>query len=62
MTIFQRLEKYRKAVVAAIGVAATYGAALATADLSTTQGIIGAILAVLTVAGVYQVPNRPARK
>lgn len=57
----KKLEHYRKAGLAAFGVAASYAAALATCDLSTAQGIIGAVLAVLTVAGVYHAPNTPKR-
>lgn len=53
------VERARKTVVAAIGVAATIGTVLATADLSTLEGVVATAIGVATVLGVYHAPNRP---
>jgi hypothetical protein len=51
------LDRIRKAVVAAIGVAAVVVPVLATHDLSSISDIIAAAVGVLTVLGVYRIPN-----
>jgi hypothetical protein len=53
-SVFQR---YAKAVVAAAGTAALVAQAIASGDYSTWQGVLAAVLAVATVAGVRQFPN-----
>jgi hypothetical protein len=61
-TIIQILtfaDKVRKASVAFYLSAAPYVAILATADLTTVQGVIGAAIVVAQTAGVYAVVNRP---
>jgi len=54
-------EKARKFVVAALGVAILYAGilldVLGDADFTTTEGIIGAVIALLVALGVYRVPN-----
>jgi branched-subunit amino acid transport protein len=55
------MERYRKFVVAALGTALLYAGivfdVLGEADLSTTEGIVAAAVALATALGVYQVPN-----
>jgi uncharacterized membrane protein len=52
----------QKFVVAALGVVILYAGILldviGEADFTTTEGIIGAAVALATALGVYQVPNR----
>lgn len=52
-----------KAIVAAVGAVVTLGFAAwqdKAISLDEANGIITAVLAVLTVIGVYAVPNKPA--
>lgn len=55
------LEQARKAVVGVLAVVLAYGATAADvlghSDLSTKDGIISAVFALLTGLGVYHVPN-----
>lgn len=56
------LSRVQKFLIAAITIAVTVGGPyfdiLKSSDLSDTDGIIKAVLAVLGAAGVYQVANR----
>ena len=60
MTIVQILtfaERVRKAAVAFYLSAGTYVTALATQDLSTVEGVIGAAIVLANTAGVYASTN-----
>lgn len=57
--MFKRLEAYRKTVVAILAAAGGYIAVIQTSDFSTKEGVIGAVIAILGVAGVYGTPNAP---
>lgn len=50
-----KIAQYRKAIIAAIGLAATIGAAFAPDNKYVIAGI-----AVATAIGVYRIPNVPA--
>jgi hypothetical protein len=56
------VKSVQKFVVAALGVTILYAGILldvvGSADFTTTEGIIGAAVALATALGVYQVPNR----
>jgi hypothetical protein len=51
--------RYAKAVVGFVGMAATYIVATLPPDNAVTK-VAAAVLAILTVLGVYAVPNAPA--
>jgi len=53
------MKKYAKAIVAAAGLIALVAQAIASSNLSTTNGIISAAIAVATALSVYHVPNKP---
>lgn len=59
-----RVRGIQKFVVAALGVAVLYAGILldviGNADFTTTEGIIGAAVALATALGVYGVKNTPA--
>jgi hypothetical protein len=61
----QSLERIRKAIVAGLSVATAYAGiaadVLGESDLSTRDGVIAALFALLVAFGVYQVPNAPPR-
>ena len=57
-TIWQRLTRYRKAEVAAIGAAASW-AVQTFPDDTAVQHYGGLVLALLTALGVYLAPNTP---
>lgn len=59
--MFKRLERYRKAVVAAAGVVAIGIAVIADSDFTSREGVIKCVIALLTAYGVYRVPNAPAK-
>lgn len=48
--------RYAKAIVAAVGTAASVAASLGLQH----EKYVAVVIAVLTVLGVYQVPNKPA--
>lgn len=52
------MERYRKAIVAAIGVVALFVPEVAGAEGSLLL-VIDGVVGVLAVLGVYQVPNEP---
>lgn len=51
-------ERVRKATLAFYTAAGVYAGVLATQDLSTVEGVIGAVVVILQTAGVYSVTNR----
>jgi uncharacterized membrane protein len=55
-------QKYAKGFIAALGVALLYGNqvfdVLGTADLSTADGVVAAVVGLLTVAGVVGATNK----
>lgn len=61
MTVFDYLQKYKKAVVGAVTLAITVGGPyfdiLQSSDLSTADGVVKAVLAVLGVAGIVSARN-----
>jgi hypothetical protein len=64
MTILQRLENARKAVLGVVSVVAAYGAiafdVLGKSDLSTSDGVITAFFALAVGYGIWRIPNKPA--
>ena len=58
MEFLKKLEAYRKFVVALVVGNGAAIALVATADFSTTQGIVAFVVAELGALGVYAVPNK----
>ena len=54
------MSKYAKAIVAIAGVVASVATVISGSDLTSTQGIITAVISVLVALGVYSVPNSQA--
>ena len=59
--MLKQLEAYRKSIVALVTGAAGYFYVLSSADFSTKEGIIAAVIAALGVAGVYGAKNEPLK-
>ena len=57
--MFARIEHYRKTVVALVASIGGIWVVVASADLSTKEGLYGMIASLVTAVGVYKVPNAP---
>lgn len=55
----KKLEEYRKFLVALVGSLASVWTIVATADLSTREGLFSTVGAIVVALGVWAVPNRP---
>lgn len=55
------MTRYAKTIVALLGALATWGITAAEDEVYSQVELWGAVLAVVTAAGVYLTPNRPPR-